>query len=104
MCGYTSQSNANLPLPPAKNVFLTGFVNDLHSRIASSWICLAPIRFGGGTRLKILESMALYTPVVATSKGAEGLNVKDGEHLLIGRYTTNLCRGSHSSVKRQATS
>jgi glycosyltransferase involved in cell wall biosynthesis len=38
---------------------------------------------GGGTRLKILEAMALGTPVVSTSKGAEGLNVTSDENILI---------------------
>ena len=33
--------------------------------------------------MKILEAMALGTPVVATSKGAEGLNAVNGEHLMI---------------------
>jgi glycosyltransferase involved in cell wall biosynthesis len=51
--------------------------------VASSAVSLAPLRNGGGTRLKILESMALGTPVVATSKAAEGLQARDAEHLLI---------------------
>jgi len=51
--------------------------------VASSRISIAPLLTGGGTRLKILEAMAIGTPVVATSKGAEGLNVISGEHLLI---------------------
>jgi glycosyltransferase involved in cell wall biosynthesis len=75
--------HANLSLPSANNVTLTGFVDDVRPLIASSWASLAPIRLGGGTRLKILEAMALRTPVVATSKGAEGLDVRHGEHLLI---------------------
>lgn len=75
--------HANLPLPPADNVTLTGFVDDIRSWIASSCISLAPIFMGGGTRLKILEAMALHTPVVATSKGAEGLDVEHGKHLLL---------------------
>jgi len=75
--------HADLPLPYAPEVTLTGFVDDVHSLIASSWISLAPIHQGGGTRLKILEAMALRTPVVSTSKGAEGLAVQDGEHLLL---------------------
>ena len=75
--------HANLPLPPANNVTLTGFVDDIRSLIASSCISLAPIFMGGGTRLKILEAMALRTAVVATSKGAEGLDVGHGKHLLI---------------------
>jgi len=38
---------------------------------------------GGGTRLKILEAMALGTPVVSTSKGAEGLHLEHGKDLMI---------------------
>jgi glycosyltransferase involved in cell wall biosynthesis len=70
-------------LPSAKNVELTGFVEAVSPLIASAAVSLAPIHHGGGTRLKILEAMALRTPVVSTSKGAEGLDVCDGEHLLI---------------------
>jgi glycosyltransferase involved in cell wall biosynthesis len=44
---------------------------------------VVPIREGGGTRLKIIEAMALGVPVVSTTKGAEGLNAVHGEHLLI---------------------
>ncbi|GIK57619.1 MAG: glycosyl transferase family 1 [Chloroflexota bacterium] len=75
--------HANLPLPSLKNVTLTGFVDDVRTLIASSWLSLSPLLVGGGTRLKILEAMALHTPVVATSKGAEGLDARPGEHLLI---------------------
>jgi glycosyltransferase involved in cell wall biosynthesis len=45
-----------------------------------------PLQTGGGTRLKVLESMALGTPVVSTAKGVEGLAVRDGVHLLIANY------------------
>ncbi len=75
--------HAGLPLPPARNVIRTGFVEDVRSLIKSAWVSLVPIRVGGGTRLKILEAMALGTPVVSTTKGAEGLDVQDGKHLLI---------------------
>ena len=64
-------------------VRLTGFVDDVRIPVAEAGVCVVPIRQGGGTRLKILEAMALGTPVVATSKGAEGLDVADGEHLLL---------------------
>jgi glycosyltransferase involved in cell wall biosynthesis len=74
---------SNPPLPSADNVILTGRVEDVRPLIASAWVSLAPIRQGGGTRLKILEAMALRTPVVATSKGAEGLDARHDEHLLI---------------------
>jgi len=75
--------HANLPLPPANNVNLTGSVDDVRPLIAAASVSLVPVRVGGGTRLKILEAMALHTPVVATTKGAEGLDVQHGDHLLI---------------------
>ena len=64
-------------------VRLTGFVDDVRIPVAEAAVCVVPIRQGGGTRLKILEALALGTPVVATSKGAEGLAVTDGEQLLL---------------------
>jgi glycosyltransferase involved in cell wall biosynthesis len=76
--------SANLAaLAMDESVTLTGFVDDVRPVVARAWVSIAPILSGGGTRLKILESMALGTPVVSTSKGAEGLDVVDGEHLLI---------------------
>lgn len=75
--------HGGLPLPQSDNVTLTGLVDDVRPLVASSWVSVAPMRLAGGTRLKILEAMALRTPVVATSKGAEGLHARHGEHLLI---------------------
>lgn len=73
----------NLPLPPAANVDLTGYIDNVCEKVVSSWASLAPLQQGGGTRLKILEAMALRTPVIATTKGAEGLAVQPNKHLLI---------------------
>lgn len=70
-------------LPPTPGIVATGLVDDVRQAVASAAVSVAPIRIGGGTRGKILEAMALGTPVVATSKGAEGLDVVSGEHLLI---------------------
>jgi glycosyltransferase involved in cell wall biosynthesis len=75
--------HANLPLPSSENITLVGYVDDIKMPIASSSVSVAPLLSGGGTRLKILEAMALGTPVVATSKGAEGLDVIAGKHLLL---------------------
>ncbi|MGC9025004.1 MAG: glycosyltransferase family 4 protein, partial [Chloroflexia bacterium] len=71
------------PCPLPGPVQLTGWVEDVRPWIASSQATVVPLRQGGGTRLKILESLALGTPVVSTSKGAEGLEVEDGRHLLL---------------------
>ena len=65
------------------SVLLTGFVDDVRDEIRRAMVSIVPVRHGGGTRLKVLEAMALGVPVVSTSKGVEGLNVRDKEHLLI---------------------
>jgi polysaccharide biosynthesis protein PslH len=64
-------------------VYVTGTVEDVRPYYAQSAVCVVPLRAGGGTRLKILEAMALGRPVVSTSIGCEGLNVQDGVHLFI---------------------
>ncbi len=70
-------------LPLDEGVVLTGYLDDIRPCVAQSWVCVVPLRLGGGTRLKILEAMALGTPVVSTGKGAEGLEVTPGENILI---------------------
>lgn len=70
-------------LPLSNGVTFTGYLDDVRPTIARSWACVVPLRVGGGTRLKALEAMALGTPVVATSKGAEGLEVASGKDILI---------------------
>lgn len=70
-------------LPRNDGVVFTGYLDDVRPRIAQSWVSVVPLRIGGGTRLKILESLALGTPVVATSKGAEGLDFEAGRELCI---------------------
>jgi len=64
-------------------ITFTGLLRDVRPAIAQSWVSVVPLRMGAGTRLKIIESMALGTPVVSTSKGAEGLPVTHGENILI---------------------
>ncbi len=70
-------------LPLQNGAILTGYLNDVRPRVAHSSVCVVPMTVGGGTRLKILEAMALGTPVVSTSKGAEGLDVTHGENILV---------------------
>jgi polysaccharide biosynthesis protein PslH len=70
-------------LPKLAGVEFTGNVPDVRPVIASSRVAVVPIRIGGGTRLKILEAMALGTPVVATTKGAEGIDVCHNQDVLL---------------------
>ena len=65
------------------NIQLTGWVEDVRPYLAQCAVYIVPLRIGGGTRLKIFEAMSMAKAVVSTSIGAEGLPVKNGEHLLM---------------------
>lgn len=67
----------------AEDVELHANVPDLEPYYRDSDMVIAPILFGGGTRIKILEAMAYGRPVVATSVGAEGLAITPGVHALV---------------------
>jgi glycosyltransferase involved in cell wall biosynthesis len=69
----------------APDVRVLGFVEDVETLIAQAAIVLAPVRIGGGMRMKVLHAMALGKAVVTTSRGAEGLAappvaIVDGPH------------------------
>ena len=64
-------------------VLVTGLVQDVRPWVARAGAVVAPLRVGGGTRLKILEAMAMAKPIVATTMAVDGLNVEAGEDLLI---------------------
>ena len=65
------------------NIAVTGRVDDVRPYMEEATAFIVPIRIGGGTRLKIYEAMAMEKPVISTTVGAEGLNVNDGEELLL---------------------
>jgi len=65
------------------NVTLTGTVPDVRPYLSQSTAMIVPLRLGGGTRLKILEAMAMGVPVITTTVGCQGLAVKDREDVLI---------------------
>lgn len=62
---------------PLSNVFLKGEVDDIREEIKNHHLILAPVRIGGGVRLKIIESLSLGKVVITTSAGAEGVIDKD---------------------------
>lgn len=62
-------------------ITLTGWVEDVRPYIASAAVYIAPLRIGGGTRLKLLEAMAMGKAIVSTSLGAEGYPVSHGREL-----------------------
>jgi polysaccharide biosynthesis protein PslH len=64
-------------------VELTGFVSDLRPHLAAAAMVVVPLRLGGGTRLKIVEAMAMGKAIVSTTLGAEGIEAVSGRDLLI---------------------
>jgi len=69
--------------PQHKGIHYTGYVDDVRTIIASATICVVPLRLGaGGVRFKVLESLALGTPMVSTAIGYEGVSVTDGVNIM----------------------
>ena len=64
-------------------VTVVGAVPTMEEELARASVAVVPVRFGSGTRVKILESFAHRVPVVSTTLGAEGLDAEDGVHLLV---------------------
>ncbi len=64
-------------------VHLSADVEDVHPYLRSAAALVVPLRIGGGTRIKILEAMASGCPVVSTSVGCEGLEVRNQHNILV---------------------
>jgi glycosyltransferase involved in cell wall biosynthesis len=72
-----------------RQVKVTGFVDDIRPYIDEAAVMVVPIRIGSGTRLKILDAMAMGKAIVSTSVGCEGLNVNDGKNILVADNAEN---------------
>lgn len=62
-------------------IHVVGEVPDVRPYLAGATVYVAPLRAGGGTRLKILEAMAMGKAIVSTPMGCDGLAVVDGAHV-----------------------
>ncbi|HEX9986471.1 MAG TPA: glycosyltransferase family 4 protein [Thermoanaerobaculia bacterium] len=76
-------SNAPQWLRERLGASLEADVPDAAAFIRGMQVMVAPIFAGGGMRIKIMEAMNLGRPVVATSVGASGMDVRHGEHILL---------------------
>ncbi len=77
------------PPPPVRalaadrRVIVTGYLDDLRPAIASATLAVAPLRYGVGIQNKVLEAMALATPVVAARQASRALHAVEGRDLLL---------------------
>ncbi len=67
----------------SKKIQVTGTVEDVRPFYANALAVVVPLRVGGGTRLKILEAMAMGVPVISTTLGAEGIAIENGKNILL---------------------
>ncbi len=66
-----------------RRIELLGYVDDVRPYFARAMAVVCPIRDGGGTRVKILDAMAMGMPIISTTIGCEGIDVAPGADLLI---------------------
>jgi glycosyltransferase involved in cell wall biosynthesis len=74
-------------------VIFTGSVPDIRDIIATAAVCVVPLRIGSGTRMKILEAAAMSKAIVSTKIGAEGLDLINGEEILLEDDPLAFARG-----------
>jgi len=80
---------------------ITGTVDDVRPFYREALAAIVPLKVGGGSRLKILEAMAAGVPVISTTLGAEGLNVRDSENILIADTNEQLAEAIVSVVESE---
>ena len=80
---------------------VTGTVDDVRPFYREALAAVVPLKVGGGSRLKILEAMAAGVPVVSTTLGAEGLDVHDGEDIVIADTNEQLAEALGKVIKNE---
>jgi glycosyltransferase involved in cell wall biosynthesis len=93
LVGLAPPGLADLDDPPS--VTVTGQVPDISEELSRADIIVIPLRYASGTRVKILEAFAHRIPVVSTTIGAEGLEVRPGTHLLVADEPDDVARACH---------
>lgn len=83
----------------ADGVSFVGEVPTMESELARASALLVPLRYGSGTRIKILEAWAHRIPVISTPVGAEGLGAQDGQHLLMAATPSEFATAAERLVK-----
>jgi glycosyltransferase involved in cell wall biosynthesis len=64
------------------DILVTGYVEDVRPYVWASSVLIVPLRFGGGTKLKVLDALAMGKAIVSTSIGLEGIAVTPGKEAI----------------------
>lgn len=95
-----------IELEKDKRISVLGFVEDERDVIEKSMALLVPLQIGGGSRLKILTAMSMGKVVISTSKGAEGINCKHNNNIIIANTTQEFAKQiiavvSNENIRKQ---
>lgn len=108
---WAQEPNARLQIvgkdpPPAiealaedPRIIVTGFVPDLRPYLAQSAAAISFVRYGVGLTTKVIQSMAMGTPVVATPFAVSTLNTEHGKDVLVGKDYTELAEHIVSLIR-----
>ena len=77
----------------SERIIVTGRVPDVTPYLDQAAVVVAPIRLGGGMRVKVLEALAAGKAVVASPLAIEGLDLVDGEQVLLAETDQQFCDG-----------
>lgn len=86
----------------SRNVVVTGTVDDVRDYVHRAAVFAVPLRMGSGTRLKVLEGLAMGKPMVSTSLGCEGIDVVHDQHLLIADDAEGFANATLELMTNQA--
>lgn len=84
-------------------IVVAGYVDDIRPLVRKSAVYVVPLRVGGGTRLKVLDAMAMGKAIVSTTIGCEGLDVRPGEHLVVADSPDTFAREVLTLLSNQQT-
>lgn len=88
------------------NIVVTGYVPDVSLYLEQASLVVIPLRLGGGMRVKTLEALAAGKAVVASARAVEGLDVVDGQHLILAEsdeeFVAAIKELLHNPEKRKA--
>lgn len=77
----------------------TGTIPDMRPYLSAATIVVVPLRFGSGTRIKILEACAAGKAIVSTKIGAEGLDLKSGAEIVLADDPAEFARSVISLLR-----
>ena len=88
-----------IAMSASDRIIVTGTVDDVRPFYADAIAVVVPLRIGGGTRLKILEGMAMGVPVVSTAIGAEGIAATNGRDILLANSAAEITQALERVIR-----